>query len=46
MDITTTTGEPGDIVDFRTDGKVYVDRGFIDTSTYSLTSDTKILIAT
>ena len=47
LDITTTTGEPGDIVDFKTDGKVYVNiGGFIDTSAYSLTSDTKILIAT
>lgn len=42
--IDTITGEPGDIVDFRTDGKVYTNiGGGKDTSTYALSGDTKII---
>ncbi len=42
--IDTITGDPGDIVDFRTDGKVYSDiGGFKDTSTYALSGDTKMI---
>ena len=44
--ITTVTGDPGDIIDFRTDGKVYVNiGGFTDTSAYALSGDTKIILA-
>ena len=44
-DITTDTGGPGDIVDFRTDGKVYTSiQGGQDTSTYTLSGDTKIVL--
>lgn len=43
--IMTITGMPGDIIDFRTDGKVYTNiRGQLDTTTYSLSGDTKIVI--
>ena len=43
--ITNTTGGPGDIMDFRNDGKVYSDvSGTKDTSTYSLSGDTKIVL--
>lgn len=43
----TIMGTQGDIVDFRTDGKVYFDNGGInDTSTYTLSSDTKIVLDT
>lgn len=44
-DITTTPGEANDIIDFRTDGKVYsVVTGIQDTSTYALSGDTKIIL--
>lgn len=44
--ITTITGGPADILDFRTDGKAYVNiGGFTDTSTYTLSGDTKIVLA-
>ena len=34
-----------DIIDFRTDGKVYTNvQGQLDTTTYSLSGDTKIVI--
>lgn len=43
--ITTTPGEANDIIDFRTDGKVYsVVTGIQDTSTYALSGDTKIIL--
>ena len=43
--ITTITGAAGDILDFRTDGKVYSNlQGEADTSTYALSGDTKIVI--
>ena len=43
--ITTTVGGPNDIIDFRTDGKVYsVVTGVEDTSTYTLSGDTKIIL--
>lgn len=43
--ITTITGGPADIFDFRTDGKVYSNlQGQADTSTYVLSGDTKIVI--
>jgi hypothetical protein len=43
--IDSITGDPGDIVDFRTDGKVYSNiGGFTDTSTYALSGDTKIVL--
>jgi len=43
--ITTTSGGPGDILDFRSDGKVYSNiQGEADTSTYALSGDTKIVI--
>ncbi len=36
---------PGDIIDFRTDGKVYTNiQGQPDTTNYSLSGDTKIVI--
>ena len=39
-------GQPGDYFDFRTDGYVYIKEGpILDTLSYSLTSDTTILIA-
>ncbi len=42
--IDTITGKPGDIVDFRTDGKVYTNiGGEKDTSTYALSGDTKMI---
>lgn len=45
-DFTTITGDPGDIIDFRKDGNVYVNvGGFTDTSAYTLSGDTKITIA-
>ena len=44
--ITTTAGGPNDIIDFRSDGKVYSDVfGTKDTSTYTLSGDTKIVLA-
>jgi hypothetical protein len=44
-DITTYTGAPGDFLDFRADGKVYISiQGEQDTSTYTLSSDTKIVL--
>ena len=44
-DITTYTGTPGDILDFRADGKVYISiQSGQDTSTYTLSSDTKIVL--
>ena len=43
--IDTTAGDPGDIVDFRTDGKIYTNiGGGKDTSTYALSGDTKIVL--
>ena len=43
--IDSITGDPGDIVDFRTDGKVYSNiGGFTDTSAYALSGDTKIVL--
>jgi hypothetical protein len=43
--INTTTGSPGDILDFRTDGKVYSNiGGQADTSAYALSGDTKLII--
>src|ERR1700692_3642906 len=43
--ISTITGATGDIIDFRTDGKVYSNiQGGADTSTYALSGDTKIVI--
>lgn len=43
-DITTYTGAPGDMVDFRADGKVYTTiQSEPDTSAYSLSGDTKIV---
>ncbi len=43
--ITTVTGTPTDVLDFRNDGKVYVDMsGIKDTSTYFILGDTKIVL--
>ncbi|MGH2648787.1 MAG: hypothetical protein ACRDE8_14515, partial [Ginsengibacter sp.] len=43
--ISTYTGQPGDVVDFRADGKVYSTiAGWSDTSAYTLSGDTKISI--
>lgn len=43
--ISTYTGQPGDAVDFRADGKVYSTiAGSSDTSAYTLSGDTKISI--
>lgn len=43
--ISTITGTTGDIIDFRTDGKVYSNtQGQADTTTYALSGDTKIII--
>jgi hypothetical protein len=43
--IQSLTGGSDDYLDFRTDGKVYVSVfGSIDTSTYALSGDTKIVI--
>lgn len=43
--ITTTPGTSNDYFDFRADGKIYYSIGsYKDTVTYSLPSDTKILI--
>ena len=44
-DINTITGGSGDIIDFRTDGKVYSNIQSVgDTSTYVLSGETKIVI--
>lgn len=44
--IRNSTGGPNDYVDFRTDGKVYVSAfGYLDTSVYTLSGDTKIIIS-
>lgn len=43
--IDTLAGDPGNIADFRTDGKVYLNiQSEADTSTYNLISDTKIVL--
>ena len=40
------TGQPGDYFDFKTDGYLYIKEGqLLDTLSYTLTSDTTILIA-
>jgi hypothetical protein len=44
-DITTYTGDPGDIIDFRADGKAYfniIGTGDMDTLAYTVSGDTKI----
>jgi hypothetical protein len=43
--IMTLTGTSSDLIDFRTDGKVYTNiQGQSDTTSYSLSGDTKIVI--
>ena len=43
----TLFGTPSDIIDFRTDGKVYTNVfGQYDTSTYSVPSETQLIIDT
>ena len=43
--ITAIAGMAGDVLDFRTDGKVYTNiQGQADTTTYSLSGDTNIVI--
>jgi hypothetical protein len=45
--ISVTPGDPGDFVDFRSDGKVYSNvTGYPDTSSYTVVSDTRITIDT
>ncbi len=41
----TTAGTAGDVLDFRTDGKVYTNvQGIKDTTTYSVPTDTQVII--
>jgi signal peptidase I len=43
--IDSITGMPGDIIDFRSDGKVYTSiQSQVDTTTYSLSGDTKLVV--